>query len=197
MIRPTEPGDTSELLAITAGTGLFTPADVETLREVLADYHAETRDQGHRCQTYEAEGKPIGFVYFAAAPMTDRTWYLWWIVVSKQIQAKGLGSQMLKFAEDAARAEKGRLMEVPTSGLPTYENTRKFYLKSGYEVAAVLKDHYADGHDMVIFSKRLYRNEPEAREPTETDRTIHRRSSIVLPCAPSLPGLVRIAQNFA
>ena len=62
---------------------------------------------------------------------------------------------MLRFAEDAARAEKGRLMEVPTSGLPTYEKTRKFYLKAGYGIAAVLKDHYADGHDMVIFSKRL------------------------------------------
>jgi GNAT superfamily N-acetyltransferase len=155
MIRPTVPEDASELLAITAGTGLFTPADVETLREVLADYFAETRDQGHRCHTYEQDGKPIGFVYFAAAPMTDRTWDLWWIVVNKKIQAKGLGGKMLKFAEEAAKGEKGRLMEVPTSGLPTYENTRKFYLKSGYDVAAVLKDHYADGHDMVIFSKRL------------------------------------------
>jgi ribosomal protein S18 acetylase RimI-like enzyme len=155
MIRPTEPNDTPELLAITAGTGLFTPADVETLREVLHEYHAEYAAQGHRCHTYEADGKPIGFVYFAAAPMTDRTWDLWWIVVNKKIQAKGLGGQMLRFAEDAARAEKGRLMEVPTSGLPTYENTRKFYLKSGYQVAGVLKDHYADGHDMVIFSKRL------------------------------------------
>jgi ribosomal protein S18 acetylase RimI-like enzyme len=87
--------------------------------------------------------------------MTDRTWDLWWIVVDKTTQARGLGGQMLKFAEDAAKAEKGRLMEVPTSGLATYEKTRRFYVKSGYSVAATLKDHYADGHDMVIFSKRL------------------------------------------
>jgi ribosomal protein S18 acetylase RimI-like enzyme len=155
MIRPTVLEDTQALLDMTAGTGLFTPADVETLREVLREYFDEYAAMGHRCHTYETNGKPIGFVYFAAAPMTDRTWDLWWIVVDKTTQARGLGGKMLKFAEDAARAEKGRLMEVPTSGLPSYEKTRKFYLKSGYEVAATLKDHYADGHDMVIFSKRL------------------------------------------
>ena len=64
-------------------------------------------------------------------------------------------TKLLHHAEDAARAEKGRLMEVPTSSLPSYELTRRFYLKNGYEVAAILKDHYADGHDMVVFSKRL------------------------------------------
>jgi len=155
MLRPTIPADTQAILDITAGTGLFTPADVEALREVLAEYHAQFAPLGHRCHSYESNGKVIGFIYFAPAPMTDRTWDLWWIVVDKSTHARGIGTKMLKFAEDAARTEKGRLMEVPTSGLPTYEKTRKFYLKSGYGVAATLKDHYADGHDMVIFSKRL------------------------------------------
>ena len=155
MIRPTVAADTPELLAITAGTGLFTDADVETLDSVLAEYHDETAAQGHRCSTYEQDGKIIGFTYYAPAAMTDRTWDLWWIVVSKQIQARGIGGELLRHAEDAARAEKGRLMEVPTSSLPSYELTRRFYLKNGYEVAAILKDHYADGHDMVIFRKRL------------------------------------------
>jgi ribosomal protein S18 acetylase RimI-like enzyme len=155
MIRPTVPADTPELLAITAGTGLFTDADVETLDTVLTEYHDETAAQGHRCATIEQAGKIIGFTYFAPSPMTDRTWDLWWIVVSKQIQARGVGGKLLRHAEDAARAENGRLMEVPTSSLPSYDLTRRFYLKNGYDVAAILKDHYADGHDMVIFSKRL------------------------------------------
>ena len=155
MIRPTVATDTPELLAITAGTGLFTDADIETLDEVLAEYHEETAVQGHRCSTYEQVGKIIGFTYFAPASMTDRTWDLWWIVVSKQIQARGIGGELLRHAENAARAENGRLMEVPTSSLPSYDLTRRFYLKNGYELAATLKDHYADGHDMVIFTKRL------------------------------------------
>jgi ribosomal protein S18 acetylase RimI-like enzyme len=155
MIRPTVPGDTLALLAITEGTGLFLPLDLEALHSVLDEYHAENAAAGHRCFTYEQHGQPIGFVYFAPAGMTDRTWYLWWIVVSKDVHARGLGGKLLRHAEDGARAASGRLMMVETSGLPSYALTRKFYVKHGYEQAAVLKDYYADGHDMVIFRKRL------------------------------------------
>src|SRR5476649_1834690 len=111
MIRPTVPTDTPELLVITAETGLFTPADVETLKGVLEEYHEETAAQGHRCFTYMQNGKIIGFTYFAPAEMTDRTWDLWWIVVSKHIQARGIGGKLLRHAEETARTENGRLME--------------------------------------------------------------------------------------
>jgi ribosomal protein S18 acetylase RimI-like enzyme len=155
MIRPTTHEDTPALRAMTEGTGLFSAIDLAALDEVLNDYHDEAAGQGHRCVTYEQDGEAIGFAYYAPAPMTDRTWHLWWIVVSKQIQARGVGTQLLKYAEDGVRAEGGRLLIVETSGLPSYELTRRFYLKHGYEHAATLKDFYADGHDMVIYRKVL------------------------------------------
>jgi hypothetical protein len=46
-------------------------------------------------------------------------------------------------------------MFVETSGLPTYERTRRFYLKNGYEREATLRDYYRDGDDLVVFRKRL------------------------------------------
>jgi len=155
MIRPTTHEDTPALRAMTEGTGLFSPIDLAALDEVLSDYHDEAAGQGHRCVTYEKDGQAIGFAYYAPAPMTDRTWHLWWIVVSKQIQARGVGGRLLKYVEDGVRAERGRLLIVETSGLPSYELTRRFYLKHGYEHAATLKDFYADGHDMVIYRKPL------------------------------------------
>ena len=155
MIRPTIPADTPELLAITAGTGLFSDLDVATLDEVLKEYHEEHAALGHRCSTYEKDGTIIGFAYFAPAAMTDRTWDLWWIVVSKQIQARGIGGELLRHAEAEAKAADGRLMMIPTSSLPSYDLTRRFYLKNGYEVAGILKDYYADGHDQYLFRKRL------------------------------------------
>jgi ribosomal protein S18 acetylase RimI-like enzyme len=155
MIRSTIPEETPALLAMTEGTGLFLPIDMQALDEVLADYHAETAGAEHRCITYEQDGQAIGFAYYALTPMTDRTWHLWWIVVSKQIQARGVGGQLLRHVEEAARAERGRLMIVETSGLPSYELTRRFYLKHGYDLAATLKDYYADGHDMIVYRKRL------------------------------------------
>jgi GNAT superfamily N-acetyltransferase len=155
MIRPTLPEDTPALLQLTEGTGLFLPIDLKALGEVLQDYHEEEAAHGHRCASYVLDGEVIGFTYYAPAPMTDRTWHLWWIVVGKNIQARGVGSQLLRHAEEGARAENGRLMIVETSGLPSYDLTRRFYLKHSYDQDAVLHDFYADGHDMVIFRKRL------------------------------------------
>src|SRR5262249_26033010 len=119
------------------------------------DYHAEGHAQGHKAVSYEQDGRLIGFAYYAPAAMTDRTWYLYWIAVSKQVQARGTGAAMLRHAEDDIRAAAGRLLLIETSSLPHYEPTRRFYLKHGYEVAAQLRDFYSDGDDMVVFRKRL------------------------------------------
>jgi ribosomal protein S18 acetylase RimI-like enzyme len=155
MIRPTTPEETNLLVALTDETGVFKPHEVVALREVLDDYHESNREYGHRAVTYEDHGKPIAFAYFAPADMTDRTWYLYWIAVSKRIQAKGIGGKLLKYAEEEIRKANGRVLFIETSSLPHYNLTRSFYIKQGYESAAVLKDYYSDGDDMVVFRKHL------------------------------------------
>jgi ribosomal protein S18 acetylase RimI-like enzyme len=87
--------------------------------------------------------------------MTDRTWYLYWIAVSKQIQAKGIGGALLRAVEEDIARLRGRLLLIETSSLPHYDLTRRFYVKHGYTQAAVLADFYADGDAMVVFSKRI------------------------------------------
>ena len=155
MIRPTTPADTDALVAIAAGTGVFKPLELVALREVLDDYYAVEHNNGHIAVTLDLHGKPAGFAYYAPAAMTDRTWYLYWIAVDKTVHAKGLGTRLLHRAEADVRAAGGRLFLIETSSLPHYELTRKFYLKHGYEQAAVLRDYYADGDDMVVFRKRM------------------------------------------
>jgi ribosomal protein S18 acetylase RimI-like enzyme len=155
MLRPTVPADTPELKRLTAATGFFKPHVIDTLEEVLDDYHAENEADGHVCQTLECDGQPQGFAYFAPAPMTLGTWELWWIVVKKDVQGRGLGGKMLKFVEADLRRRKGRVLFVETSSQPLYEPTRRFYLKHGYEQHAVLKDYYAAGDSMVIFRKEM------------------------------------------
>jgi GNAT superfamily N-acetyltransferase len=154
-IRPTVPDDTPELLAIARATDVFKPMEIVALEEVLDDYHATNRVLGHRSVTLEQEGRPIAFAYYAPAAMTDRTWYLYWIAVTKQIQARGLGSRLLHWAEDEIAVLNGRLLLIETSGLPHYEPTRRFYAKHGYHVACRLAGYYADGDDLVVFGKRF------------------------------------------
>src|SRR5262245_61658102 len=92
MIRPTVPADTPHLLDLAQETGVFKPHEIEALQEVLDDYHAENQALDHRAVTDERDGQVVGFAYYAPAAMADRTWYLYWIAVSKKIQAKGVGS---------------------------------------------------------------------------------------------------------
>jgi GNAT superfamily N-acetyltransferase len=142
-------------LHMAQGTHVFKPLENEALKEVLDDYHAGNHHAGHRAITFEQDGKPAGFAYYAPTPMTDRTWHLYWIFVSKEIQAKGIGAKLLAFAEADIIATGGRLFLIETSSLPSYEPTRRFYLKFNYEQAATVKDFYMDGDDQVIFRKHL------------------------------------------
>jgi ribosomal protein S18 acetylase RimI-like enzyme len=155
MIRPTKPDDTPHLLRLTEGTGVFKPHEIEALNEVLSDYHASTQAQGHVAVTFEQAGHILGYAYYAPAAMTDRTWYLYWIAVKRDIHAKGIGGKLLRHAEEDILARKGRVLFIETSSLPHYELTRKFYVKHGYEQAAVLRDYYSDGDDMVVFRKKF------------------------------------------
>jgi len=156
VIRPSIPVDTPVLISVAAETAMFKPHEIQALQEVLDDYHADNHALGHQCVTYEEEGRALGFAYYAPASMTDRTWYLYWIAVSKELQARGIGGSLLRFVEnDIRHVHQGRIFLIETSSLPHYELTRRFYLKHGYDQLAVLTDYYADGDDMVVFRKRL------------------------------------------
>lgn len=155
MIRPSLASDGPAILSLAAGTGVFKPHEIKALDEVLTDYHASNRALGHSSITIERDGEILGFAYYAPASMTDRTWYLYWIAVLHSSQARGIGSELLSYAEQEICSRQGRLLLIETSSLPHYAPTRKFYVKHGYHQTAVIRDFYADGDDMVIFAKRL------------------------------------------
>jgi ribosomal protein S18 acetylase RimI-like enzyme len=153
--RPAQPDDTPTLMALTAGTGVFKPHEVEVLQEVLDAYHARDADSQHVAVVAEDHGRTVGYAYYAPDVMTDRTWYLYWIAVAKDVQARGVGGQIMRHVEDDIRRRGGRLLLLETSSMPHSDLTRKFYAKQGYDVEAVLRDFYSDGDSMVVFRKRL------------------------------------------
>jgi GNAT superfamily N-acetyltransferase len=155
MLRPAAPEDTPALLALTAGTGVFKPMEVETLAGVMEDYHDEYRERGHRAFVWEEDDRILGYVYHAPEEMTDHTWFLYWIAVAADQQGRGLGTKLLAFVEQDVRECRGRLLVIETCTLPHYEPTRRFYLKHGYTVAAEIPDFYADDDGKVVFTKRL------------------------------------------
>jgi ribosomal protein S18 acetylase RimI-like enzyme len=155
LIRPTSPADTEVLVPLAQETGVFKPHEIRALREVLDDYHNTNQRLGHRCVTFEQSGQILGFAYYAPAQMTDRTWYLYWIAVTRQTQARGIGGKLLKHVEEDIQRLQGRVLFIETSSLPNYELTRKFYIKHKYDHGATLVGYYADGDDMIVFRKHF------------------------------------------
>lgn len=155
IIRETAVGDVEALLRLTAATGMFKPLELETLSEIFADYFGPNPSPDQNSRTLLTSSGVCGFVYFAPAPMTDRTWYLYWIVVAPEAQGKGRGGLLLRHAEDEIRQRGGRVLFIETSGLPHYERTRQFYRRQGYEQEAILRDFYSAGDDMIVFRKLL------------------------------------------
>src|SRR5262249_11529346 len=155
------PGNVPFLVEMTHKTSVFRAVEVVALEEVLADYLKQPGVDYH-CYSFERDGQVIGFECHGPNTMTDRTWDLYWIVVNKEIHARGIGSQLLHFVEEDVRKLNGRLLLIETSSQPSYEPTRRFYKKHGYEQAAVIKDFYADGDSLVIFRKRLLGTEGHA-----------------------------------
>jgi GNAT superfamily N-acetyltransferase len=154
-LRPSEPSESAALVALARDTGVFKPIEIEALAEVLDDFHARERANGHRSVTAWQDERPIGFAYWAPAEMTDRTWVLWWIAVRRDRQGLGAGAELLHACESDVRAAGGRLLLIETSSLPGYEPSRRFYAKHGYEAPSVVRDFYADGDDLLVYRKRL------------------------------------------
>lgn len=155
LIRPTLPDDIPELVRLTAATGVFRPTEIKTLEEVLAEAVAQPGGEGYHSYTLEAERTLIAFSIHGLNPMTEGTWDLYWIVVRAECHRAGWGGKLLTFVEDDIRKRGGRLIVAETSSLPSYEPTRRFYLRHGYQQVAVVPDYYAEGDSLVFFCKKL------------------------------------------
>jgi ribosomal protein S18 acetylase RimI-like enzyme len=142
-------------MEIASRTGVFKPIELVTLDEVLGDFLRDPWGDNYHCYTHADEVGVGGFVCYGPNTMTDRTWDLYWIAVDPERHGRGIGTELLRFAEDDVRKLGGRLILIETSSLPTYDNTRHFYQRHGYREVAVVPDFYADGDSLHLYHKRM------------------------------------------
>lgn len=101
------------------------------------------------------EGEVNAVAFCAPERMTEGTWNLLLIDVSKRCQGKGIGSELIAFIEHILVKKDARVLLVETPGLPDYQLTREFYPKCGYKQVAVIPEYYEAGDDKVVFWKSL------------------------------------------
>jgi ribosomal protein S18 acetylase RimI-like enzyme len=154
-IRPMTRGDKPAIMKLLAATPEFKPFEVAVAEEVIDSYLKSSYRSGYHILVAELEPLLVGYICYGPTPLTEGTWDIYWLVVSREEQSRGIGGALMAFVEDEIKKAEGRLAVIETSSTPEYQRTRRFYQRHGYEVACRLADFYAWGDDKLIFQKWL------------------------------------------
>ena len=153
-LRPVGRAHRARLERLTRGTGLFREEEVATAVELLDESLAG--DEDYRFLGAFDGDQLIGYACWGPTPGTESTSDLYWIVVDRERQGGGIGSQLLGEVERRLAADGRRLVVVETSSRPDYSPTRGFYEARGYTRAATIAAYYAPGDDLVIYTKDVH-----------------------------------------
>lgn len=152
-LRPVGHAHRARLEQLTRGTGLFREEEVATAVELL-DESLAGDDDYQFVGAFDAD-QLIGYACWGPTPGTLATSDLYWIVVDRERQGSGIGSQLLREVERLLTADGRRLVVVETSSRGDYQATRAFYEARGYTRTATIPGYYAPGDDLVIYTKDL------------------------------------------
>jgi ribosomal protein S18 acetylase RimI-like enzyme len=152
-LRPVGRAHRAQFEQLTRGTGLFREEEVATAVELLDESLAG--DDDYQFVGAFADDQLVGYACWGATPGTIATSDLYWIVVERERQGGGIGSQLLSEVERRLAADRRRLVVVETSSRADYAPTRAFYEARGYTRTATIPGYYAPGDDLVVFTKDL------------------------------------------
>jgi ribosomal protein S18 acetylase RimI-like enzyme len=103
----------------------------------------------------EHDGAPIAYVCFGATPMTAATYDVYWIVVARAAQGRGIGKALLAETEGLLAARGARIVRIETSSLEGEGGAVRFYERAGYAHVGLIEGFYRPGDDLVTLAKRL------------------------------------------
>ena len=157
IVLPADPADGRAVIAITQRIHAFTPEEQNCVKELWDDYVAKGLKSPYRfCVCRNRVNDVVnGFACYGKRALTASTYDLYWIVVDPYEQRSGVGSELLMYVEQHIAALNGRQLLIETSSTPDYQNARRFYKRHHYRRIAVLRDFYAPGDDLIIYSKTL------------------------------------------
>jgi len=142
-------------MQILKDTPEFKPSEVVVAEEVIDSYLNNPKNSGYYTLVAEDGSGVTGYICYGPTPLTDGTWDLYWEAVAREKRGQGIGSALMKEAEEEIRKARGRLALIETSSMPAYEKTRRFHLGQGYELIARIPDFYSPGDDKLILQKRM------------------------------------------
>ncbi len=158
LIRSLEPGDRSRIAEMVVSTGKFNEEEVATALELVDHALSDGERSGYIFALIEdaaGEAPVKGYACYGPTPLTQGVYDLYWIVVDPAAQGRGLGRLLTRHVEQDVVTRGGRMLLVETSSQESYGPTVRFYERTGYQLAARIKNFYRIGDDKLIFSKDL------------------------------------------
>jgi ribosomal protein S18 acetylase RimI-like enzyme len=154
MIRKFVAGDVDAVRDILVKSEVFSAEEIAVALEVIEVYVGNPKQQDYDLYTaVDDQEKIVGYLCIGSTPITSGTFDLYWIAVHPESHGRGIGRELLTFAEDLVKSRRGRLLVAETSSLPRYEKARRFYELNRYNILARIKEYYAVGDDLIVYGK--------------------------------------------
>jgi len=156
MIRKFLAQDLDAVRDILVKSEVFSAEEIAVALEVVEVYLENPKQHDYDLYTaVENRERIVGYLCIGPTPISLGTFDLYWIAVHPEAQGKGVGRELLLFAEALVKSRGGRLIVAETSSLPRYEKARRFYESNHYNVLAHIKEYYNVGDDLIIYGKYL------------------------------------------
>lgn len=147
--------DVGRVRSLAASTGFFNPAEVEIAAGLVSERLTKGMRSGYHFVLAERGSGLAAYACFGPIDGTKDSFDLYWIAVTPEEQAKGLGTQLYLRAEATMRQAGARRIYADTSSSERYAPTRGFYGRMGFSEEARLEDFYGPGDSKVIYKKKL------------------------------------------
>lgn len=170
--REVRPGDVGLVREIVTSSGFFSPAEIEIAEELVT----EALERGQMISGYyfifaDLDGRTAAYACYGPDDFRPRKFHLYWIAAHEDFRRHGLGSLLIRAAEQEAKTAGAEIVAVETSSREQYAPSRAFYEKHGYVNTEVRRDHYGPGDHMLIYVKVLGAPEAAAAGQGRPSRT--------------------------
>lgn len=147
--------DIQAVREIIVSTRFFYDHEVEIAVELVEEWLKEGEACGYNFVFCDIDGRTVAYSCFGSDVMSKTCFDLYWIATHNDLRGKGVGRKVLEETERIARQMGCIILIAETSGLPHYEPTRAFYINTGFDLEAKIKDYYTIGDDKLFFTKRI------------------------------------------
>ena len=147
--------DKPHIIKIIEETRAFLPGEVRVAGELIDEYFRNPEECGYYFYVAAEADRVAGYICYGPTPLTEGTWDVYWLAVSPLLMKKGVGSTLLKRAEEDIKNRGGRMILIETSSNPNYRAARSFYVTLGYRLVSTIPDFYSPGDNKVTFQKVL------------------------------------------